>query len=140
MEFKLTKAQAVAFLESILGWESMGPESDRRISPFPVTHLEAVLGAGEIPLVYEISSQSASEKVKNFLSYIRAVVETLDPKSRKGCSVPIDTIVSDEDGERVSLHFLSKFVAEKVKALLESNPSGACLYFPEADAIDVLKG
>lgn len=70
----ITHAQAIAFVNSLVGWEDLSEANGKPKSPHALTHLEAVLGAGNVPNRWDAFSK---KEALAFISYLEAVVVKL---------------------------------------------------------------
>ncbi len=50
----VTREQALAFVDALVGWEDIGEEQAKPKSPHALTHFEAVLGQGKLTSSFEI--------------------------------------------------------------------------------------
>jgi hypothetical protein len=88
----VTKEQALAFFEALLGWELFSAEHGRSKSPHARAHLEAILGQGNVqlpddfrfalasPEPYTKWQKSERRKAMALLDYLEAVVRALKPE------------------------------------------------------------
>ena len=88
--------QALAFVEALTGWETVGYSEEnsetveRPKSPHAITHLQAVLGARYVATsnIFEFCAnypaKSQRAMAKNFIAYLRGVARALERGIKAG--------------------------------------------------------
>ncbi|MGI9862701.1 hypothetical protein SDD30_15095 [Moorella naiadis] len=75
---EITKKQAMAFVHAICGWEEIADQQSRPKSSHAWTHLEAILGHGNVPVTWALySGSSENTKLRRFAEYLICVGEKL---------------------------------------------------------------